>query len=73
MLYSKIVIKSLKVAVELNKHRIFLYHLLTSNIESTFPNKLNIYKFFKRILKFAYKTSKGKLYLKIENPERDDE
>lgn len=69
MLYSKIVIKSLKVAVELNKPRIFLYHLLVNNIETTFPNKLNFYRFFTSMLKCAYKTSKGKLHLKIENPE----
>lgn len=73
MLYSKIVIKSLKVAVELNKPKIFLYHLLANNIETTFPNKLNFYKFFKRMLKCAYKTSKGKLHLKIEYPEWEDE
>ena len=68
-----IVIKSLTVAVLQNKPKIFLYHLLANNIETTFPNKLNFYKFFTRMLKCAYKTSKGKLHLKIENPEWEDE
>lgn len=65
--------KSLTVAVLQNKPRIFLYHLLANNIETTFPNKLNFYRFFTRMLKCAYKTSKGKLHLRIENPAWEDE
>ncbi|GAA3778012.1 hypothetical protein GCM10022271_07820 [Corallibacter vietnamensis] len=65
--------KSLTVAVLQNKPKIFLYHLLANNIETTFPNKLNFYRFFTRMLKCAYKTSKGKLHLRIENPEWDKE
>lgn len=66
---SGITIKSLTVAVLQNKPKIFLYHLLANNIETTFPNKLNFYKFFTHMLKCAYKTSKGKLHLRIENPD----
>ncbi|TDU40347.1 hypothetical protein BXY82_2394 [Gelidibacter sediminis] len=65
--------KSLIIAVLQNKPKIFLYHLLVNNIETTFPNKLNFYRFFTSMLKCAYKTSKGKLHLKIENPEWEDE
>lgn len=70
---SGIVIKSLIVAVLQNKPRIFLYHLLANEVVTTFPSKLNFYKFFTHMLKCAYKTSKGKLHLKIENPEWEDE
>lgn len=69
---SSIIAKSLIIAVIQNKPRIFLYHLLVNNIETTFPNKLNFYRFFTRMLKCAYKTSKGKLHLRIENPEWED-
>lgn len=68
-----IVLKSLTVAVLQNKPRIFLYYLLANNVETTFPNKLNFYMFFTRMLKCAYKTSKGKLHLEIENPVWEDE
>ena len=68
-----IIKKSLIIAVLHNKPRIFLYRLLANNVETTFPNKLKFYRFFTPMLKCAYKTSKGKLYLKIENPEWEEE
>lgn len=68
-----IIIKSLTVAVLQNKPHIFFYYLLTNNIETTFPNKLRFYEFFKHMLKCAYKTSKGKLHLIIETPTWENE
>ena len=70
---TNIAIKSLTVAVLQNKPKIFLYHLLANNVETTFQNKLRFYEFFTRILKCAYRTSKGKLHLKIEIPKWEDE
>jgi len=68
-----VIIKSLTVALFQNKPRIFLYHLLANDVATTFPNKLNFYNFFKYMLKCSYKTSKAKLYLKIEKPLWEDE
>lgn len=61
------------VAVLNKKPRIFLYHLLANNIETTFPNKLRFYEFFKHMLEYAYQISTGPMYLKIETPEYEKE
>ena len=65
--------KSLVIAVLQNKPSIFYYHLLANKIETTFPNKLNFYKFFTHMLEYAYQEAKGKLHLKIESPEWEEE
>lgn len=65
--------KSLVVAVLQNKPEVFLNYLLSNNVKTSFPNKLGFYNFFKKVLVCAYKTSKGKLYLKIETPKWEDE
>lgn len=69
----RVITKSLVLAVILNKPYIFKYYLLSNKIETTFPNKLSFYKFFKSLLKDAYATSKGKLHLRIENPQWEEE
>jgi hypothetical protein len=68
-----IIKRSLILAILLNKPEIFKYYLLSHNIETTFPDTLRFYKFFKGMLKDAYATSKGKLHLRIENPKWDNE
>lgn len=70
---NNIIIKSLIVAILNNKPQIFLYYLLSINVEITFPNKLRFYEFFTKMLKSAYRRSKGRLYLKIENPEWEED
>jgi hypothetical protein len=45
-----VIVKSLMVAVLQNKPKIFLYHLLANNVETTFPNKLRFYEFFTIIM-----------------------
>lgn len=68
-----IIIKSLIVAVLLNKPEIFKYYLLSNSIETTYPNKLSFYNFFREMIKDAYARSKGKLHLTLENPKWEKE
>jgi len=70
---NRIITRSLTKAVLLNKPEVFKYYLLSNNTATTFPNKLSFYEFFKSMLKDAYATSKGKLHLRIENPQWEEE
>lgn len=68
-----IIIKSVVIAVLQNKPKFFFHYLLATNVETTYPNKLSFYNFFRDMLKDAYARSKGKLHLTLENPKWEKE
>lgn len=49
----------------------FLPFLISAEVETEAPNKMDFYQFFKGMLNHAHESAEGKLTLKIEQPTLD--
>lgn len=52
-----------------NKPKAFVPYLLAKEVVTGMPNKILFYAFFKSMVEYASKSSKGPLLLRIEQPE----
>jgi hypothetical protein len=70
---TNIIKKSIIVAVLQNKPKFFFHHLMSNKVISDYPNKIKLYISFTSSLNDCYDSSKGPLFLKIENSFRNSD